>query len=199
MTVEQRLDQLEKRNKRLTIALTMTVVAMCAVVTMAATGKVIGGFDKIGRFDVITANGIIVKNKANKPVVNLLADEDGNGTIVTMSAQAVPTFAVQNIGLIIPSIKAHDIEANNIKVKNDAGVPVVFLGATDVGNGLVMTLSAETKKPLVTLTGSDNGGAVVVYNKTGETSADMGTDDYGNGEVGAYNRKGEGRTLQPGP
>jgi hypothetical protein len=32
MTVEQRLDQLEKRNKRLTVALTMTVVAMCAVV-----------------------------------------------------------------------------------------------------------------------------------------------------------------------
>ena len=28
MTVEQRLEQLEKRNKRLTVALTMTVVAM---------------------------------------------------------------------------------------------------------------------------------------------------------------------------
>ena len=41
MTIEQRLDQLEKRNKRLTVALTMTVVAltmtvvaMCAVVTI---------------------------------------------------------------------------------------------------------------------------------------------------------------------
>ena len=39
MTVEQRLDQLEKRNKRLTVALTMTVVAMAAVVTKAATGE----------------------------------------------------------------------------------------------------------------------------------------------------------------
>ena len=37
MTIEQRLEQLEKRNKRLTVALSMTVVAMCAVVTMAAT------------------------------------------------------------------------------------------------------------------------------------------------------------------
>ena len=35
MTVEQRLEKLEKRNKRLTVALTMTVVAMAAVVTMA--------------------------------------------------------------------------------------------------------------------------------------------------------------------
>ena len=32
------MDQLEKRNKRLTVALTMTVVAMAAVVTMAAGG-----------------------------------------------------------------------------------------------------------------------------------------------------------------
>ena len=38
MTIEQRLDQLEKRNKRLTIALTIMAVAMAAVVTMAATG-----------------------------------------------------------------------------------------------------------------------------------------------------------------
>ena len=39
MTIEQRMDQLEKGNKRLTVALTMTVVAMAAAVTMAATGE----------------------------------------------------------------------------------------------------------------------------------------------------------------
>ena len=38
MTVEQRLDQLEKRNKRLMVALTMMAVTMAVVVTMAATG-----------------------------------------------------------------------------------------------------------------------------------------------------------------
>jgi len=38
MTIEQRLDQLEKRNKRLTVALTLMAVAICAVVTVAATG-----------------------------------------------------------------------------------------------------------------------------------------------------------------
>ena len=46
MTVDERFEQLErktqrleKRNKRLTVALTMMAVAMCAVVTMAATGE----------------------------------------------------------------------------------------------------------------------------------------------------------------
>ena len=38
MTIEQRMDQLETRNKRLTVALTMMAVTMAAVVTMAATG-----------------------------------------------------------------------------------------------------------------------------------------------------------------
>ena len=53
MTIEQRLEQLEKRNKGLTVALTMTVVAMAAVVTMAATGE------KNGHFDTVTANPVM--------------------------------------------------------------------------------------------------------------------------------------------
>ena len=49
MTIELRLEQLEQRNKRMTVALTMMVVAMCAVVTMAARGE------KDGNFDTVTA------------------------------------------------------------------------------------------------------------------------------------------------
>jgi len=92
MTIEQRLEQVEhqnqriqRTNKRLTVVLTMTVVAMAAVVTMAATEL------KDGYFDKVVANAVVTR------------------TVV---------------------------------VQNDAGVPVVFLGATDVGNGLVMTVSA---------------------------------------------------------
>ena len=54
-------------------------------------------------------------------------------------------------------------------------------------------------KALVTLSAGDGGGLVYVYNKTGEFIAEMSADEYGNDLVGAYNRKGEGRTLQPGP
>jgi len=72
MTVEQRLDQLEKRNKRLTVALTMTVVVMAAVVTMAAT------CDKDGEFDTVTVRYIAVKNDAGKIVVSLGANDGGD-------------------------------------------------------------------------------------------------------------------------
>ena len=35
--------------------------------------------------------------------------------------------------------------------------------------------------------------------ETGEMIANMSADKDGNGVVGAYNRKGKGRTLKPGP
>jgi hypothetical protein len=34
---------------------------------------------------------------------------------------------------------------------------------------------------------------------SGGSPVTMSADEYGNGVVGAYNRKGKGRTLQPGP
>ena len=46
---------------------------------------------------------------------------------------------------------------------------------------------------------TENGGIVQVFNKTGEEIVQLYTDEYGNGVVGAYNRKGKGRTLKPGP
>ena len=65
-------------------------------------------------------------------------------------------------------------------------------------HGSVKTLGPNGKE-LVALGTSDNGGVINVVNKTGETVVQMYADEYGNGLVGAYNRKGRGRTLQPGP
>ena len=79
-TTEQRLERLEKRNKRLTAALTLMAVAVCAVVTMAATG------DKVGEFDVVVARYIVAKNDAGKYVVALGANEAGDGLVMTESA-----------------------------------------------------------------------------------------------------------------
>ena len=51
MTVEQQLEQLEKRNKRLTVGLTMIAVTIAAVVTMAATNIRDVSNSEIGRFE----------------------------------------------------------------------------------------------------------------------------------------------------
>ena len=49
------------------------------------------------------------------------------------------------------------------------------------------------------ITNTEYGGGVSIANKTGEEIIHIGADKYGNGRVRAYNRKGKGRTLQPGP
>ena len=43
---------------------------------------------------------------------------------------------------------------------------------------------------------TDNGGYLSVSNKTDESTADIAADDYGNGEIDAYNRKGKGRVWR---
>ena len=44
-----------------------------------------------------------------------------------------------------------------------------------------------------------DGGLVAVYNRTIDVIATMNADEYGNGVVGAWNRKGKGKTLKPAP
>ena len=42
-----------------------------------------------------------------------------------------------------------------------------------------------------------NGGSISIFNKTGEKIISMSPDEYGNGVIGAYSRKGnKGRTLE---
>ena len=47
--------------------------------------------------------------------------------------------------------------------------------------------------------GEETCGLMSVRNKTGEDVVQIHVDEYGNGYVDAYNRKGEGRTLKPEP
>ena len=65
-----------------------------------------------------------------------------------------------------------------------------------------ITVYGSEGKSAVSIDGSidaKTGGYIGVANKTGETVVQLGVDEYGNGVVGAFNRKGVGRTLEPGP
>jgi len=43
----------------------------------------------------------------------------------------------------------------------------------------------------------ENGAELYLYNKTEQGVVVMKADDYGNGYVGAFDRKGQGRVLNP--
>ena len=134
MTVDERFEQLErktqrleKRNKRLTVGLTMTVVAMCAMVTMAATGL------KDGEFDTVVADTV-----------------------------AARTIKVGSIHVI------HSYDMN----------------------------SAATHTAGLFLFADEDGGMIVVNNKTRQNIVAITSDDYGNGYVEVLDRKGRGRMYR---
>ena len=181
MTVEQRLDQLEKRNKCLTAALTLMAVATCAVVTMAATIQ-------RGDFDVIKAQAFYVTNDVGENLIYLGSTNGGEAGVVA-------TYTSKGTKLVDLSAtrNSHGI----VTTYHPNGKELVGLTASDHG-GIVTTYQPNGIE-LVNLTRNDNGGKVNVFNTTGERIAQVYADEYGNGVVYAGNRKGEGRTLRPGP
>ena len=130
MTIEERLDQLEKRNKRLTAALTLMAVAICAVVTVAATG------DKHGYFDAVFARNIFVENDAGDLVVSLSVDDVGNGLVNTRSAN----------GKELVSVGATD-NGGFIEVSNKTGESIATMYADEYGNGVVGAYNREGRGP----------------------------------------------------
>jgi len=158
MTVEQRLDQLEKRNKRLTVALTMTVVAMAAVVTMAATGEKNGDFDSV-HADVVIAKKILVSNKAENTVVKLgYQPNSGNGFISTYYPDGRPLVTLTS--------------------ENRSTGP----GTSRAKCGIIRTYDPNGKN-LLTLSATENGGSVNVFNMGGDHIAQMTASSKGYGVV----------------
>ena len=51
----------------------------------------------------------------------------------------------------------------------------------------------------VRLGAASGGGAIAIFHKPDDPIVDLHPAEYGNGVVGAYSRKGEGRTRQPRP
>ena len=152
MTVDERFEQLErktqrleKRNKRLTVALTMTVVAMCAMVTMAAKYRV----EKEGLFEMVATRQINVMNDAGKVVVTLNANDDGNGIIRTRSAK----------GNDLVDLTSTEGGNGMVRTFQPNGKKLVMLGSTDNGGGVVVL--NKTGEMIAEMKADDYGNGVV--------------------------------------
>ena len=150
MTIEQRVDQLEKQNKRFKIAFTVLAVALCGMVSMAATDSKDGEFDRlqVGTLHVtgeISALGNILSASligATKMqvsgddggAVTFGVTEEGDGKIVTYSSSNKPTVSIgstPNGGFVV--------------VHNKTGDEVVQLKADIYKNGEVWALNRKGK------------------------------------------------------
>ena len=83
------------------------------------------------------------------------------------------------------------------KVKSKTGKDLIYAGSNSAGG--VLAVMSNEGKDLMHAGASESGFWLEGYNKTGEGVVQLYADDYGNGVVGAFNRKGKGKMLKPGP
>ena len=85
-----------------------------------------------------------------------------------------------------------------LTVNSSEGNPGAAIGSAENGSGFLSILNAEGNETAA-VSSLEHGGNLTIWNKTGERVCTMEVDEYGNGVVGAYNRKGKGKVLKPGP
>ena len=84
MTTEERLDKLEKRNKRLTAAVTLMAVAICGVVAIGAKGQS-EQFSSISAENItaeyINVKSLSISEQEGYARLNITTDKNSNGLI----------------------------------------------------------------------------------------------------------------------
>jgi hypothetical protein len=102
-------------------------------------------------------------------------------------------------GIWVAALNSED-GVGRLAVSNAQGKNLIYAGSSNRGDGLLGVFNAEGKEMFYAGSSNrGNGGLVGLRNKYGEHGITLKADDYGNGEVGVWDRKGEGRTLTPGP
>lgn len=92
-----------------------------------------------------------------------------------------------------------EIVAKSLKLVNDKGEIRVYAGTSGQGNGVLSVVDLDNGVG-VQLLGRETlgyGGVIYVKNKAGQEIVVISANEYGMGQVGAYDRQGKGRTLQP--
>jgi hypothetical protein len=205
--ISKRLDKVEKQNRYMKLA---GVVFLSAVVVSLLAGAA----NKPDIPKEIRAHRIVMVDSVGRErIVMEIVDAMNVAVIRVNNSKGTPLVCIDGLqGLTIGDTNG-DLR---VLLKKDK-LNFIYPSDQDKGNspktGIVLSIDATMgysklslhpakEKGVVLLSSRDhemNGGLISVSNKTGEPIILLEADEYGNGVVGAYNRKGMGRTLKPGP
>ena len=186
MTIEERIERVEKQNRRLKWAMTATSVVVAAVLVGVIVAVVFAVRQPapptaLAVADVIQAKEFQVVDDVGSAVVTLRSWKLG-GRIETRNHQGKRLF----------SVAAADDGSGTLSTYNAEGKELVSLGSTDEGHGALSTRSAEGKE-LVSLTAMEggSGGALTTYNAEGKELVSLGMTEGGSGMVTTHNAEGK--------
>ena len=175
---ERRIGKLERDNRWYRNLFIFTWLIVVVLITWGATKPTP---------EVIRARRIEVVDK-NGQVGAALGAWEGWGAL-TLFNKGKPGFNVSQ------SITG----GGRVHVYGPTGKALIELsGSSGVARIIIKNSNGEDSIQIYGGIASGTGGIVRLYNKTREMAVHLYADEYGNGVVGAYNRKGQGRTLRPG-
>lgn len=124
-------------------------------------------------------------NGKGKELVSLTATEDG-GKVFTNSHKGTRQVVLGTYE-----------DGGAVVVVDSEGIPRVSISAQKLGGAVTITNREGNER--AKLGATEDGGVLTINNKTGTKVVHAGVDEYGNGVVGVFDRKGKGRALLPGP
>ena len=181
MTIEERLESLEKSNRKLKSVAVLFLLITCAFVTIAAKDNKL----KNGNFETIKAKNIEVEGVV-RSMGFLVHDKKG-----------VKKVTIDPHGMLIDATEGK-IELRNglIELRNAQNFTVVKLGSEPNNSGRVSVVDPASNREVVGLGSHEFGGYVEVRNKMNQPVCTMSPDRNGKGVISARNREGQGRTLE---
>ncbi len=197
MNLEDRVAKLERGYRRwrgASLALG-SVLVLGVVMGQAGVGRV-PELVRTRKLEVVDSQGAAVVTLDTTPRGGrvLMMNSDGH---LLMEASAGSLDIYNSEGQKLVRLSATKNGEGLMATYNRRGEGVVAVGVTKDGEGALTTYNGAGQK-LVSLSATDQGGAVSVWNSTGQAVSTIRADEQGQGEVGAWNRQGKGRTLTPG-
>ena len=228
MTIEERIERLERTNRRYRLMFTLIgVLAVCAVGISAAPDAGVPDVIQAKAFQVVDDEGNVLIVLRDDGGVGTLETFDRTGEMLVTLASTIAdgkragVAATLYEGKVVVSLSV-TLDGNGavttfnergkrlvqlssavgkrcgVTTFNEKGKMLVNLGSTSEGNGSVTTFN-DQETELVLISSTKVGGNLAVYNKTGEKVCILAVDEYGHGVIGVFDRNRKGRTLQPGP
>jgi hypothetical protein len=154
MSIEKRLNQLERQNKRMKKGMIGMVLAGLSMLVMAqATSPKV--------HNLIRARQIEIVSKAGKSNLFMTTTKTGNPIIVGLTPKGNEVY-----GMGVDD-KGH----GTISTNNSSGKKIFSATATTAGDGAISTYDTKGKN-LIVITSRTNGeGIIVQYNRSGSPSS----------------------------
>ena len=196
MFLEERIERLERTNRRYRLMFTLLgVLAVCAVGISATQDADIPDVIRARSFEAVNPQGepkAVLSALSGAGKLTLVSDGEEHPAMLLLEDKAGQAL------FAAATLETREGGAGFISTWTSTGKLLVMIQKSKDGDGGVVDLFDNSKKTISLSTSKTGGGAIVVYNENEAIVAAMRADERNDGQVAVMDAYGNGRTLKPG-